>query len=111
AVILFSLQIKDFLGLKIDLLPSKFIPRLVEYAKSIHTVSVSSVIVGIIALLITLGWPYISKKIPGSLIAMIITASAVRILGIGVETIGDRFNSLQSASFGVSGFSLSTIAE
>lgn len=97
AVVIFSQQIKDFLGLKMDKMPSEFIPRIGEYIKTFDTLSINSLIVGIIALLIIIGWPYINKKIPGQLVAIIVTTVAVQFLGIDVETIGDRYSHLKAA--------------
>lgn len=113
AVVIFSQQIKDFLGLKMEKFPSEFIPRFSEYIKSIDTVSVNSLIVGIIALLIIIGWPYINKKIPGQLIAIVVTTAAVQLLGIDVETIGDRYSDLKAAlpTFQMPQISLNMIAD
>lgn len=97
ALVIFSQQISDFLGLKMEKTPSEFIHRIGEYIKSIDTLSINSLIVGSISLLIIIGWPYINKKIPGSLIAIIATTLAVKLLGIQVETIGDRFSDLQAS--------------
>lgn len=113
AVVIFSQQIKDFLGLQMDKMPSEFIPRLSEYIKSINTISINTLIVGIIALLIIVGWPYINKKIPGALVSIVITTGAVQLLGIKVETIGDRYSNLKAAlpSFYFPEISLSMIAD
>ncbi len=113
AVVIFSQQISDFLGLKMEKTPSEFIPRISEYIKSIHTLSINSLIVGLIAILIIVGWPYINKKIPGALVAIIITTGAVQLLGIKVETIGDRYSNLKAAlpAFQMPEISLSLITE
>lgn len=94
ALVIFSQQIGDFLGLRVQKLPSEFFPRIGQYIKNINTISVSSIVIGIIALLIIIGWPYINKKIPGSLIAILLTTVAVKLLGIQVDTIGDRYSDL-----------------
>lgn len=102
ALVIFSQQIKDFLGLKMEKTPSEFIDRMGEYIKSIGTTSITSLIVGFIAIIIILGWPHINKKVPGALIAIILTTAAVQLLHIPVETIGDRYSDLkaQLPSFG-----------
>ncbi len=97
AVIIFSQQIKDFFGLQMAVTPPEFIPRITEYIKSFHTLSVNSLIIGIIAILIILGWPLINKKVPGTLVAIIVTTSVVKLLGIKVETVGDRYSNLSAA--------------
>jgi SulP family sulfate permease len=113
AVIVFIQQIKDFLGLDMDKMPSDLIPRLTEYAKAMHTGSINSLVMGVIALLIIIGWPYINKKIPGPLVAIVITSASVRFLGIDVETIGDRYNDLSAdlPSFYFPEITLSMVAE
>lgn len=113
ALVIFSQQIKDFLGLKMEKTPSEFIPRIGEYIKSFDTIKISSLIIGVISLLIIVAWPHINKRIPGALVAIIITTSTVKLLGIEVETIGDRFSNLKAElpSFQFPEISLSMIAE
>jgi len=108
ALVIFTQQIGDFFGLKLEKAPSEFIPRMAEYIKAMGTMDINSLVVGIISLLIIIGWPYISKKIPGSLVAIIISTLLVKFLGIQVETIGDRYGDLQAAlpSFQLPQFSL-----
>jgi len=108
AVIIFFQQLKDFLGLKTHKLPAEFIPRLSAYIESIHTVSINSIIIGIIALLIIIGWPYINRRIPGALIAIIITTALVHLLNIDVVTIGDQYGNLKATlpSLNLSGLNL-----
>ncbi len=96
ALVIFSQQIGDFLGLKTEKLPSEFFPRIVQYLKYINTISISSLIMGAIALLIIIGWPYINKKIPGSLVAILFTTPLVKFLGINVDTIGNRYSNLEA---------------
>ncbi len=112
-LVIFTHQINDFLGLKMERVPSEFIPRIGEYIKSINTMSINSLIVGVISLLIVIGWPYINKKIPGSLIAIIATTIFVNLLGIKVETIGDRFSNLQATlpTFQLPNFDLAMIID
>lgn len=112
AVLIFFQQIKAFLGLKTGKLPSRFVPMLTTYIKSIDTFSISSLIIGIIALLIIIGWPYIYRRIPSFLVAIIITTGLVRFLGINVATIGDQFESLNVLpSFTLPRFNLSEVID
>lgn len=96
AVVLLSTQVKDFLGLKIDKVPSEFIPKWASYIANINTVQWMTLAVGLISLLIMIYWPRINKTIPGSLVALIIATLAVKFLHLPVETIGDRFGQLSS---------------
>jgi len=113
ALVIFSQQIKDFLGLQTEKNPSEFIERIGEYAKAIDTININSLIIGIMAILIIIGWPYINKKIPGALVAILITTGAVQLLGIPVETIGDRFSDLKAAlpTFSLPAFDMKMITD
>ena len=105
ALTIFSTQIKDFFGLTTDKLPSGFIEKWMIYFQYFNTVNWWSVLIAGVSLLIIVATPRISKKIPGSLIAIIVmTVLAYLLKKIGniesIETIGDRFN-IQSQFPGV----------
>ena len=96
ALTIFATQIKDLFGLNIDKVPADFINKWIVYAQHISSVNWWSFGVGGISIVIISLTPKISKKIPGSLIAIVILTVVVYILrdkfGIqGIETIGDRF--------------------
>jgi sulfate permease, SulP family len=97
AVVLFSTQIKDFLGLSIDKVPSEFIHKWSAYISNISTVRFQTVLIGLISLLLIVYWPKINKTIPGSLVALVVATLLVKLLGLPVETIGDRFGEISSA--------------
>lgn len=96
AVVLFSTQIKDFLGLNIKNVPSEFIPKWYSYIIHMNTINYSALLIGLISLLIIIYWPKINKTIPGSLIALIFATIAVKIFNLPVETIGSRFGEISS---------------
>lgn len=98
AITLFVQQLKDFMGLNIDKVPSEFFERIVCYAEHIGTVNPYALLIGGIALVIMIIMPKISEKIPGSLIAIIVTTLIVKIFNVDVATIGSTFGQL-SASF------------
>ncbi len=98
AITLFVQQLKDFMGLNIDKVPSEFFERIVCYAEHIGTVNPYALLIGGIALVIMIVMPKISEKIPGSLIAIIVTTLIVKIFNVDVATIGSTFGQL-SASF------------
>lgn len=97
ALVILSQQIKDFLGLQMTHNPSEFIERIMAYAGSIGTLQIQSLVVGLVALGILIGWPHVSKRIPGALVAILVTTVLVRLLDIPVETIGSRFTDLKAA--------------
>ena len=86
-------QIKDFLGLTFPegTHAVETTEKLEAVARSITTVNPWALLVGAIGLAILIVWPYISKKIPGSLIAVLVGAAAVKIFNIPVNTIGDLY--------------------
>lgn len=97
AVTLFTGQLKDFLGLTIDSVPSEFIPKVACYIKNIGTANVTAILIGVLAVAIMLVWPKITDKIPGSLIAIIVTTVIVQVFDLKVNTIGSVFGELSSA--------------
>ncbi|GAB6107138.1 SulP family inorganic anion transporter [Fusibacter bizertensis] len=97
AVTIFSSQIKDFFGLKIDAVPAEFLGKWEAYIGAIGTTQLLTLLIGMIALLIIVFWPKDKIKIPGSLIALIVTTLIVQISGIDVMTIGSKYGELSSA--------------
>lgn len=96
ALTIFTTQMKDLFGMTIDKVPGDFISKWIVYAQHITTISWWSLLIGIISIAIIIFTPRISKKIPGSLVAIIVMTMIVYLmrtyLGItGIETIGDRF--------------------
>lgn len=97
AVTIFTTQIKDLFGLTIDNVPSDFIEKWGAYITHFDTIDTWSAIVGVLSVAIIAVMPRINKKIPGSLIAIIIMTVAALLLknyaGVTtIETIGDRFS-------------------
>ena len=86
-------QIKDFLGLTFA--PGtnavEAVEKLEAIAKSITTFNPLALVTGIVALAILIVWPKISKKIPGSLIAVLVLTVVVALAGLSVNTIGDLY--------------------
>ncbi len=97
AVVIFTTQVKDFLGLSIDKMPSGFIAMWQIFISNIGAINYHALIIAIISLIVILFWPRITTKIPGSLIAIIGASLAVYMLNIPVETIGSRFGEISSS--------------
>ena len=96
AITIFTTQIKDLFGLQIDSVPSAFIDKWGCYIENFSTLDPWSFGVGLLSILIIIATPKISRKIPGSLVAIILTTVLVVMLkqyaGVNsIETIGDRF--------------------
>ena len=98
AVVIFSTQVKDFLGLTIENLPSEFIPQWSAYFSHIATFQLHEFLLSLGCLLVIIFWPKVTNKVPGSLIAIILgTAASVLLLkftGIEFATIGSKFPEL-----------------
>ncbi len=97
AVVIFSSQIKDFFGLTTVDVPNEFIDKWQVYFESFNTISIQTTVIGLVALMIIILWPKINKKIPGALIALVVTSVIVKSLNLEVATIGTKFGELSSA--------------
>ena len=82
-------QLKDFFGLTFQQAPVETMEKLEEVVRTFHTVNPAAMAVGILSLSILLLWPRVSKRIPASLIAVLLTAAVVGLLDLPVNTIGD----------------------
>jgi SulP family sulfate permease len=91
ALIIFSGQVRDFLGLRMQSVPANFVEKWGAYFHHAATVNWQAVAVGSVSLLIVFLWPRVMPKIPGSLVAIIVATAAVHLLSLNVETIGSRF--------------------
>lgn len=96
ALTIFSSQINDFLGLGIESIPPEFIGKWSLYMQAISKIDFSTTLIGTTALLIIILWPKINKKIPGALIALIVTSVMVSVFNMDVATIGSKFGELSS---------------
>ena len=96
ALTIFTTQIKDLFGLTMDKVPADFISKWIAYFHSFDTTNWIALGVGIGSILLIIVTPRFSKKIPGSLIAIIVMTVISYLLRhhlniTGLETIGDRF--------------------
>ena len=105
AVTIFTTQIKDLFGLTMAKVPSDFIEKWIAYVHDFVTLDPWSALVGVLSVMLIAVWPKLThlpllsylKKIPGSLIAIIVMTVAALLLkqyvGVtSIETIGDRFS-------------------
>lgn len=96
AVVIFSSEVKDFLGLNIAKIPADFTEKWIIYFKNFDSINHATLLISLFSLLIMILWPKVSKKIPGSIIAIILTTLIVQFFHLNVETIGSRFGNLSS---------------
>lgn len=97
ALIIFSSQMKDFFGLQMGAVPADFIDKWETYFENFQTVNVYAFLIAAVTVLIVFLWPKITHKIPGSLIAIIVTTAGAHLLQLPVETIGSKFGSIPSS--------------
>jgi SulP family sulfate permease len=94
AILIASTQIKDFLGLKTGDMPSAFIPRLSVLFASLGTTNGSALGVAVASLVVILFWHRVTRRVPGSIVAMLGCTALVAAAGIPIETIGTKFGGI-----------------
>ena len=96
AVIIFTGQIKDLLGLEMEAVPPEFLERWTAYAGAtslnLQAVALSALSIGVIAL-----WPRVSRRIPGPFVALIVATILAQVLDLDVQTIGSVFGEISPA--------------
>ncbi|HEU5050344.1 MAG TPA: SulP family inorganic anion transporter [Gemmatimonadales bacterium] len=97
AVIIFTSQIKDFLGLAMGPLPESFLEKWVAYAREAGAVNVAAVGVAAGSLLVISLWPRVSRRVPAPFVALVASALVVRLFDLPVETVGSRFGSIPTS--------------
>jgi SulP family sulfate permease len=94
AILIASTQIKDFLGLEIGAVPGEFLLRMRLLVDNLGGVRWPAVLLAIGSLLIILLLPKLTKRVPGSIVALVIATLAVAAFGLPVETIGSKFGGI-----------------
>ena len=94
AVIIFSSQIKDFFGLQMGAIPGEFVGKWESYFQNFDTINFYALGVGLSSLLIIVVWPRFHQKIPGSLVALIVSTLLVNFFDVPIETIQSRFGDI-----------------
>jgi SulP family sulfate permease len=108
AVIIALSQVRDFLGLAIEKMPSNFFSQISVLGSSLHTVNWISAAIGLACLGVIVGWPtpqsarqgnwrFLTAKLPSTVVVLVVSALAVWALGLPVETIGTKFGALPRA--------------
>ena len=97
AIIIFSSQVKDFLGLTIDTMPAAFLPQWEALLSHIGTISWPTALLSLAALGAILVLRKVAPKVPGFLVAVVAGALAVAVFQVPVATIGSRFGELHAS--------------
>jgi sulfate permease, SulP family len=94
ALLIASTQIKDFLGLKTPPVPSEFIARIRQLIRYAGTMQWQTVALAAASLAIIVFWPRVTKRFPGSIVALFLSTAAVAIFHLPTETIGSKFGGI-----------------
>ena len=95
AVLIFTTQIKDFFGLQVDKVPSEFIEKMKVLGLHLGTMQWPTLATAAASLAIILFWPKNwQRRVPGSIVALVLGTVAVGLFALPVETIGSRFGGI-----------------
>ncbi len=94
AVIIFTSQVRDFLGLHVAELPDRFIPKWIAISQNLHQVDFYSISLALLSIFIIVFWRKVTDRLPGPLIAILVTTAMVHFLHLPVDTIGSRFGTV-----------------
>ena len=97
ALIIFSSQINDLLGLGLVDVPAEFVDKWVQYAVHVGDAQAEAMGVAALALAIILGWPRLGFRLPGPFVALVATTAIAYLFHLDVETIGSRYGTIASA--------------
>lgn len=90
-------QVRDLLGLHMEKVPAEFIEKIVAYSEHAGSITPIAAMIGITTIVIVFLWPRVTQRVPGSLVAIVVTTSAVQLFDLPVDTIGSRFGSVSGA--------------
>jgi SulP family sulfate permease len=96
ALIIATSQLRDVFGLALETLPAGFIDQVGAYWAHKGEVSPAAVAIGLGTTALVAAWPRILPRVPGSLVAIVLTTALVQLAELPVETIADRFGAVPS---------------
>ena len=94
AVLIASTQLKDVLGISLPANPSEFFARIEAVVRHLGTAKPEAIAIGLLTLAIIVLVPRISKRVPGTIVALAVGTLAVVAFKLPVETIGSRFGGI-----------------
>jgi sulfate permease, SulP family len=96
ALIIFSSQVKDFLGLRMSSVPTEFVAKWREFGVSLGSLNPWALGLGLGTLAILVLWPLFSRRVPAPFVALLLGTVGAQLFHLPVETIGDRFGQIPS---------------
>ncbi len=111
ALIIFSSQFKDLLGITAADAPAAFLDQWALVVRHLDSADLTTVAVAAGSLAIILGWPAVSRRVPGSVVALVVATAAVRLLHLPVATVSTRYGRIHATlpTFQAMDFSLSDV--
>jgi SulP family sulfate permease len=97
ALIIFSSQVKDFLGLHMGTVPAPFVEKWQAFGSHLDSVNPWALLVSGATVAIIVGWPYVNRRIPSPFVALFASTALVQLLHLPLETIGSRFGVINAA--------------
>ena len=97
AVIIFSSEVKDYLGLRMGAVPADFIPKWTAMGAHFRDLNPSAIALATFSVAVIALWPRVNRRIPGTFIALIVATAATQLLHLPVETIGTRFGGISAS--------------
>jgi sulfate permease, SulP family len=94
ALLIASTQIKDFLGEKTPSVPSEFLARIRMLLHYVETTRWETIVVAATSLAVILLWPRLTKRVPGSIVALLLSTVVVACFHLPIETIGSKFGGI-----------------
>lgn len=96
AVVILTTQVRDLLGLTLPELPREFFGKWILYARHLETLDPVTLALSAGTLVVLVGWPRLTTRIPAPFVALLAATAAVHLLDLDVETIGSRFGAIAS---------------
>jgi SulP family sulfate permease len=97
AVIIFSSQVKDLLGLRMGPVPADFLDKWRSFAAHAGSYNLPALAIATATIAIIVLWPRVSHRVPAPFVALLATTAAATLLHLPVETIGSRFGAIAAA--------------
>ncbi len=94
ALVIFSTEVKDALGLTMDTVPSDFITKWEAYIRHLHTADAVTIGLTLVTILVTIYFKKISTRIPGSFVGILLVTSLVQVFHLPVTTIETFFGDI-----------------
>jgi len=95
AITIMSTQVHSFFGLQMTAEPAEFLPKMIALAKAFPSVDWHTVALGLVSLFVIVRWPANwGRRVPGSIMAVIIGMLMVSLLHWPVETIGTKYHGI-----------------